>query len=104
MADAKPREGSWYKLKADYGTGHGLIPAASQCQVTHIFPAGTPGVGTTDEAIIVRFMEESSVTGRVVQRRFTLRKTDFGGMFSAGAEPKELKRWDDAQAVNAAGV
>lgn len=104
MAEAKPKENAWYKLKADHGNSHGLIPAGSQCQVTHLFPAGTLGVGTTDEAVVMRFLEDSSVTGRVCQRRFTVRKAEFGKLFSLGEAPAELKRWDDAQVWTGGGA
>lgn len=99
MADAVPTEGSWYALKADYGDSHGAIPKDALCQVTHIFPAGTQGVGILDaEVVVVRHLERSAITNRICQRRFTLRKDDFASMFVEGTEPKKhRKEWDDAQ-------
>lgn len=93
-----PKLGAWVELKADYGSGIGLIPKGSQLQVTHIAPQGQPGHGVIDDdAVILRLLEESVVTGRVVQRRISVRKGAFAGMFKSGSEPPELARWDEAQ-------
>jgi hypothetical protein len=94
MPAISPKVNSWYELKADYGTGHGLIPKGSQLQVTHLPPADEPGHGVyDDEPVLMQFFEESSVTGRVVQRRISVRKRDFPAMFKSGAEPAEYVRW-----------
>jgi hypothetical protein len=93
-----PRIGSWFELKADYGTGVGRIAKGSQLQVTHVAPYGELGHGVIDDdAVILRLLEESSVTGRVVQRRLSVRRRDFAGMFKSGSEPAESARWDEAQ-------
>lgn len=94
MAAITPKVGSWYELKADYGVGHGLIPKGSHLQVTHLPPATEPGHGVyDDDPVLMRLFEESSVTGRVVQRRISVRKRDFSGMFKSGSEPAEYARW-----------
>jgi len=94
-----PTEGSWYKLKADLGSGHGMIPKGSMCQVTHVFPEATLGMGTTSAGVVLRFLVESTVTRRVVQRRFTVQRSDFAKMFTAGTEPDELARWESTIAL-----
>lgn len=99
MTDVTPKVGSWYSLKGDYGTGHGMLTKGTQAQVTHIFPASTLGVGSIEPTVCVRFLEESSVTGRVCQRRVTFNAADFTSYFdTAKANAKGLKRWNDAQA------
>lgn len=98
MPALSPKIGAWVELKADYGSGVGLIPAASRLQVTHTAPYGEVGHGVIDDdVVILRFLEESVVTGRVVQRRISVRKRDFAGMFKSSTEPAELQRWDEAQ-------
>lgn len=98
MPAITPKLGVWYELKADYGSDHGYMPKGSLLQITHLLDAGEPGHGFADEEpIIMRFLEESSVTGRVVQRRISVRPSAFAGMFKTGKEPAELARWTEAQ-------
>lgn len=99
MADDVPKEGSWYALKEQYGDAHGAIPQYAACQVTHVLPPGSIGAGVHDaDVVLMRYLERSSVTNRICQRRFSVRLESFDGMFAAGAKPvKELREWDAAQ-------
>jgi hypothetical protein len=98
MPALTPKPDAWVELKADYGSGVGRIPKGAQLQVTHVVPYGERGHGVIDDdVVLLRFLEESVVTGRVVQRRLSVRKREFAGMFKTGSEPAELARWNDAQ-------
>lgn len=98
MAALTPKIDMWVELKADYGAGHAMIPKGARLQVTHVAPYGERGFGVgDDDAVVLRLLEESSVTGRVVQRRISVRRKDFAGMFRSSSEPPELARWDEAQ-------
>jgi len=98
MPALSPKIDAWVELKADYGTGVGMMPKGSRLQVTHTAPQGEQGHGVIDDdVVILRLLEESSVTGRVVQRRISVRRSDFAAMFKSSTEPAELQRWDEAQ-------
>lgn len=98
MPALTPKLDAWFELKTDYGGGHAMIPKGARLQVTHTAPYGERGFGIIDDDVVVlRLLEESAVTGRVVQRRLSVRRKDFAGMFRSSSEPAELARWDEAQ-------
>jgi hypothetical protein len=106
MADATPAEGSWYVLKATYGDSHGAVPKGARCQVTHVLPPGSPGAGVLDaDVVIVRYLERSDTTGRMTQRRFSVRLADFADMFTEAPRPlKDIKEWNAMQKTKPGGA
>ncbi|MGW0060366.1 hypothetical protein ACWDTT_10610 [Streptosporangium sandarakinum] len=45
--------GAQYRLRTDFGTGPGMVPAGAVVTVLGIYPPGTPGVGAIDEDTVL---------------------------------------------------
>ena len=44
---------SVWRLVRDYGTGNGYVPANSELTVIGVYPPGTPGIGASDEDVVL---------------------------------------------------
>lgn len=51
MASVKPK--SRWNLINDFGTGNGHVPAGSALEVIGVYPPGTPGIGESNEDVVL---------------------------------------------------
>lgn len=92
-ADAAEWSGNWFRLRADYGEGLGMIPAGTHVRVLGVHPPGTPGIGAAmEDSPLVQWIYQGA-SGRWVPRNTHFTADTFRQLVEPADEPEQWREW-----------